>query len=401
MTRFTIGLVLTMCLTICGTARAALEDYTGATYDWVAYNNLTATVGPAVPANITDFTIDTDPDRIYDPDGELLKYADGTGTGVTFDVEWDGSQLFVEDAYAPTPPTIFDVMGASYQGIMVIHWEYTYQLLTFTGLDPTKTYTFAGVATADTNHHDCLSIVHIQDVDASTQESVLTSHETLAGYAGYGMTDTSVSLSYVSDDLAMWSGINPGADGAFSILVDGNQRGSRDWCPAFDAIALAQEGDGGTPPRIGDFDGDGDIDVDDIDAIAAAMQAGSTDLTFDLDGDGDVDFDDFAFHVQNLADTSTSYFDEPSGTWMMTGTELGDFNLDGTVGLLDLARLGEGWSSSDGWLWGDANGDGTVGLLDLARLGENWGYDRSAIPEPASATVLLMGALMVLKRNRR
>ena len=131
------------------------------------------------------------------------------------------------------------------------------------------------------------------------------------------------------------------------------------------------------------------------------MQAGSTDLTFDLDGDGDVDFDDFVFHVQNLADTSESYFDDPSGTWMMTGTELGDFNLDGTVGLLDLARLGEGWSSSDGWLWGDANGDGTVGLLDLARLGENWGYDRSAIPEPASAALLLVGVGALLKRRRR
>jgi hypothetical protein len=399
MTRFSIALTLATCLMVSGTARAALEDYTGETYDWVAYNNLTATAGPAVPANITDFTIDTD--RGVDTHGELLNYADGTGTGVTFDVEWDGSQLFVDNYYAPTPHPIFDVMGASYQGIMVAHWEVTYQLLTFTGLDPTKTYTFAGVAAGDASHYDAISLVHIQGADASTQESVLTSNETIMGFAGYGMTATSMSISYVSDDLAMWSGINPGADGTFSILLDGEQRGHRDWCPAFDAIALAQEGDGGTPPRTGDFDGDGDIDVDDIDAIAAAMQAGSTDLTFDLDGDGDVDFDDFAFHVQNLADTSTSYFDEPSGTWMMTGTELGDFNLDGTVGLLDLARLGEGWSSSDGWLWGDANGDGTVGLLDLARLGENWGYDRSAIPEPASATVLLMGALMVLKRNRR
>jgi len=54
-----------------------------------------------------------------------------------------------------------------------------------------------------------------------------------------------------------------------------------------------------------------------------------------------------------------------------------------------------------GWAWGDANGDGTVGILDLAHLGDSYNYDRSAIPEPASAALLLVGVSAILKRRRR
>jgi hypothetical protein len=150
--------------------------------------------------------------------------------------------------------------------------------------------------------------------------------------------------------------------------------------------------------RLGDFDLDGDIDADDIDALGAAIAASSTDLTFDVDGDGDVDSDDFAFHVQNLVDTALTY--EVDGEWFMTGTQFGDFNLDGEVGILDLGLLGDSYNTTSGWATGDANGDGTTGILDLGLLGDNYGFDRSAIPEPASAMLLVAGAGALLKRRR-
>jgi hypothetical protein len=142
-------------------------------------------------------------------------------------------------------------------------------------------------------------------------------------------------------------------------------------------------------PDPGDLNADGLIDATDIDALAAAIQAGSSDLTFDLTGNEVVDANDFAFLVHNLVDT-------PMGQ----GTAMGDFNLDGKVGLLDLAVLGDGYNGSDGWAWGDANGDGTIGILDLGLLGDNYGFNRSAIPEPMTMSLLAIGALGMLKRRR-
>jgi hypothetical protein len=148
----------------------------------------------------------------------------------------------------------------------------------------------------------------------------------------------------------------------------------------------------GPVSRTGDFDGDGDIDADDIDALGAAIAASSTDPDFDMDGDGDVDADDFAFHVHNLVDTALG-----EGT----GTEFGDFNLDGTVGILDLGLLGDNYATSAGWALGDANGDGSVGILDLGLLGDNYGFDGSAIPEPMTMSLLAMGAVGVLARRKK
>jgi len=45
-----------------------------------------------------------------------------------------------------------------------------------------------------------------------------------------------------------------------------------------------------------------------------------------------------------------------------------------------------------------------VGILDLGQLGDNYGFDRNdgpAVPEPASAALLLVGVGALLKHRRK
>jgi hypothetical protein len=150
----------------------------------------------------------------------------------------------------------------------------------------------------------------------------------------------------------------------------------------------------------GDFDFDRDVSVADIDAMSAALRAGSSDLLFNVNADGVFDATDADALIHDWVRTTLSSFNATTGVWEMLGTEYGDFNLDGEVGLLDLAALGDAYGTSGGWSQGDANGDGVIGLLDLALLGDNYNFSRSAIPEPASSALLLVGIGALLKRRR-
>ena len=74
----------------------------------------------------------------------------------------------------------------------------------------------------------------------------------------------------------------------------------------------------------------------------------------------------------------------------------GDANRDLRVSLGDLAILAGNWSGSEkAWGEGDLNGDGRVSVGDLCILAGSWGWSLpgGAVPEPASALLLLSGAL--------
>lgn len=84
----------------------------------------------------------------------------------------------------------------------------------------------------------------------------------------------------------------------------------------------------------------------------------------------------------------------------------GDCNLSGTVNGGDLALMGGAWLQS-GKVWGDGDftGDGLVDGGDLSLMGANWLYGPTAapapLPEPASAFLLILGGITLLKRTPR
>ncbi len=139
----------------------------------------------------------------------------------------------------------------------------------------------------------------------------------------------------------------------------------------------------------GDFDDNGTLDADDIDALFAVIDAlgGATPTgyeLYDLNSDGVIDMLDMDFMIHTLL-----------------GTEYGDANLDGEVGILDLGILGDNYSLAGGWALGDFNGDGLVGILDLGTLGDNYGFTGDAVlPEPATLGLLAIGGVAILRRRK-
>ena len=111
------------------------------------------------------------------------------------------------------------------------------------------------------------------------------------------------------------------------------------------------------PSLIGDFDDDGDVDVDDIDHYVGNIDttaAGDT-IELDLVVDGEITFADLEFHIENFVQTNNE----------QTGTFLGDFNLDGTVDVLtDAFNLVGGLGNpATSYANGDINLDGIVDVL--------------------------------------
>ncbi len=122
-------------------------------------------------------------------------------------------------------------------------------------------------------------------------------------------------------------------------------------------------------PLRGDMDNDGRVIDLDIDLLYGNLADVAPDSRFDLDGDGDADQADVDILVGELVETTIG-----------TGTAYADFDLDGKVGLLDLAILGDNYKTQGGWASGDADGDGVVGILDLGMLGDNYGFQASTEP---------------------
>lgn len=139
-----------------------------------------------------------------------------------------------------------------------------------------------------------------------------------------------------------------------------------------------------------DADGDGDCEVDDIDAMYA--QFGNSG-PLDFDGNGMIGPEDIPGWLAAAGSASSTYVP-------------GDLNLNGAVDSDDLGLLLNKFGTPAGAVWseGDIDGDGIVDSPDLGLLLNKFGYQSAAstVPEPDSICILwlLMISACVVRRRK-
>ncbi len=145
-----------------------------------------------------------------------------------------------------------------------------------------------------------------------------------------------------------------------------------------------------------DFDSDFACDINDIDALVAAIAGGSTDLLFDLTGDGQVTVADRdAWLVQAGAENLSS-----GGAYLVA-----DANLDGVVDVSDFNIWnGAKFESTAAWSLGDFNADGLTDVSDFNLWNSNKflaSGGAAVVPEPRIGWWLILGTALGLFRRAR
>ena len=135
-------------------------------------------------------------------------------------------------------------------------------------------------------------------------------------------------------------------------------------------------------PAPGDFDGDGQITIADIELLQKDVRGVSHVQHFDLNRDEVVD----AADIEVLLIAAQSL--------------MGDTNLDGEVAFVDFLILANHFGNQAGWGGGDFSGDGTVAFEDFLILSQRFGdqFETSSeptqvaasIPEPSGLSLLLL-----------
>ncbi len=174
----------------------------------------------------------------------------------------------------------------------------------------------------------------------------------------------------------------------FGLLNSAN-----DWWWAIDNLKLSAAGGVAV---AGDFDGNGVLDAADINALSGQVRAGSNNKTYDVNNDNVVNEADREVWVNQLKKT---YF--------------GDANLDGefnTTDFVSVFQAGEYEDAAVGnskWETGDWNGDAEFNTGDFITAFQAGGFEAgpraavSAVPEPATGSLLFLAGLAALRRRAR
>lgn len=148
----------------------------------------------------------------------------------------------------------------------------------------------------------------------------------------------------------------------------------------------------------GDFNDDGVFDCADVDALVAEIVAGTNDSPFDLNGDGQVDVADMESADGWLA-VAGAVNNASGGAYLA-----GDANLDGFVDVGDFNIWNENkFSNTAAWCQADFNYDGVTDVGDFNIWNENKfsASDVSVVPEPSSTLLVLFGLFTLPLSLRR
>ena len=151
-------------------------------------------------------------------------------------------------------------------------------------------------------------------------------------------------------------------------------------------------------PAPGDLNGDGSIDVDDVDLLSETIRRRrNPTVGFDLNEDNETNARDVELWVKNIR-----------GTW------IGDANLDGEFNTADLTLVFQAAEYEDGrrrnstWAEGDWNGDQEFDTSDLVRAFSDGGFEKgyrnaAAVPEPSISMWSLLAFFFAMRchLNRR
>ncbi len=222
--------------------------YNDCVYDPAAFHSATDPNGQLVTykaANVTTFGIGTD--YSGPTSGMLLDQATGSPTGVTVTLTQNGGVVWMSDVssdwYGGYDTALGTDARTTFGGICdmtgTIHYGASgwWVDLTFTGLNPAKTYTFATSASrANSSYPSRNTLYTLSGVDAATNAST-TGVNVIDNYSVWFNTGDNHSTGYV----ARWTGIQPGADGSFTVRAQAY--GSEYRAYAFDVFMLREEGD--------------------------------------------------------------------------------------------------------------------------------------------------------------
>jgi len=207
-------------------------------FNWVAYND--TFIGTGEPnTNITNVPLSS---NAYGQG--LRKYSDGTTIpGITFEVTV--SNILVDSVSGGEANTGTDAFS-TFHGIVELIGNVRFNssqgsvTLTFSGLDPTKTYTFATTA----NFHDTLQDDQritkflLSDIDSATN---LSSNGTniVTNTLPFDTTTFSTASNTTNGYIARWVSIKPGGDGDFTLVARNFISTTRSYGPS--VFMLAEE----------------------------------------------------------------------------------------------------------------------------------------------------------------
>lgn len=190
---------------------------------------------------------------------------------------------------------------------------------------------------------------------------------------------------------AFYVGTFKATDDQLNIHLGGQNPRAADNLPTLAAVTLERVENS----LLGDLNNNSELDIEDIDLLAAEVRAGSDSPAFDLDGDGAVDNKDHVVWVSDLANT---FFGDSNLD--------GEFNSSDFVQVFQLGEYEDAIEGNSGWAEGDWNGDGDFNSGDFVLAFQDGGFElgprgeAAAVPEPSSYLCLAFG-LIAIRRIAR